>query len=46
MNPEVIVSIQRASHYEELPSRSGMLRWIRKACETEGSLTVRFVDEE
>lgn len=46
MNPEVIVSIQRASHYEELPSRSVMLRWIRKACETEGSLTVRFVDEE
>lgn len=46
MNPEVIVSIQRASHYEELPSRSVMLRWIRKACETEGSLAVRFVDEE
>ena len=46
MNPEINVSVQRASHYEELPSRSVMLRWIRRACETEGSLTVRFVDEE
>lgn len=43
---EINVSLQRVSKYEELPSRSVMLRWIRHAMDRNGCLAVRFVDEE
>lgn len=46
MNLDFFVSFQRASKYPELPSRSVMLRWIRRAAEHEGGVAVRFVDDE
>lgn len=44
--PELALSVQYASRAAGLPTRSLIRRWVRAALEREGSITVRFVDEE
>ena len=43
---ELQVSLQNAKAFPELPSRSVMVRWMKKACERDTVVTVRFVDLE
>lgn len=39
-------SFQQLSKFEDLPSRSKMVRWLKKALASDSMVTVRFVDEE
>lgn len=39
-------SFQQLSKFEDLPSRSKMVRWLKKALASDAMLTVRFVEME
>lgn len=43
---ELKVSMQNMAAFPELPSRSVMVRWMKRACERDAEITVRFVDLE
>ncbi len=40
------ISFQGASHFEGLPARKTMVRWIKRALKTSASMAVRFVGAE
>lgn len=44
--PLLTLSLQRLCDFKELPSRSVMARWMKRALERDAMITVRFVDEE
>ncbi len=45
-SPVLQVSFQGKSKFADLPNRSVMIRWMKRAMRTDGVITVRFVDLE